>query len=129
MGPSCAQRSRSGVAMTHNGRLDLKELGPGLPLTALSPCATAPNSERACMTLDLSRTWFCLERCSARDVAPGPVSGERQWGTVLSQGFAASRQCVTSGTPDWCADGGIATWITIGPGAQDGCECRKTQGF
>ena len=59
MGPSCAQRSRSGVAMTASGFFDLNELPPGLPRPALeSLCAAAPNS-RACMDLRTSRSiWF-----------------------------------------------------------------------
>src|SRR5919109_5544335 len=72
MGPSCAHRSRSGVAMTASGFFDLKEPAPGLPLAALdSLCADAPISERACMDPDLvDRT------SSARDEPPWPVSGE-----------------------------------------------------
>src|SRR5688572_18681167 len=59
IGPSWPQRSRSGVAITAIGFFDLKELGPGLPLTAVSDCATAPNSERACMGPSTShRTGF-----------------------------------------------------------------------
>ena len=40
--------------MTASGFFDLKELAPGLPLTAVSFCAAAPNSDVLAWTLDLS---------------------------------------------------------------------------
>ena len=45
--------------MTASGFFDLNELGPGLPLTAVSFCAAAPNSDVLAWTLDLSSNWFC----------------------------------------------------------------------
>src|SRR5688572_22141272 len=123
MGPSWPHRSRSGVAMTASGFFDLKELVPGLPFDELSVCAAAPIS-RACMWDPRPLIELVLSRSVFRS---GPASSGRLLGTtgaVLSSRVAVERQCVTSGTPDWCEKGRIATWITNAPGDIPGQEVR-----
>ena len=80
MGPSCAHKSRSGVAMSASGRFDLKELAPILlPLTCgvslrgraeFRTCLHGPSTSHRTGL----RRWLFL----AAPGPPWPVSGERQ---------------------------------------------------